>query len=93
MRVVILMFLLLIVICLAGCGHGRVQTVPVPVAQPCANHRPDPIKPLRDMITPQEWQGLTVKQKAAQVAAQGLRRANYGDALNASTIACPEIVG
>lgn len=84
--------LALILLALSGChDRPKLEYAPIPVAQPCAKARPEPVQPLRDTIPPQEWQGLTVKQKAAQVASQGLKRANYGDALNAATAACPEI--
>lgn len=88
MRIVVFMFLALI--CLAGCCD-RVETVPIPVAQPCAKKRPDPVRPLRETVP--DWDSLTIRQKSAEVAMQGLKRANYGDALNASTIGCPEIGG
>lgn len=83
----------LVVLCLllAGCHSARPDPdkPPIIVTQPCASKRPDPVKPLRDQIA--DWGALTPRQKAAQVSAQALRHANYGDALSAATSACPEV--
>lgn len=76
---------------LAGCGQNRIETVPVPVSQPCALKRPEPVMPLNKRFPETTWDFFTVQQKAAHVSAQALLRLNYGEALNAATLACPEI--
>lgn len=75
---------------LAGCGRDRIETVPVPVPQPCATVRPAPVEPLNKRFPAVTWDLFTPQQKAAHVGAQALLLRNYGDALNAATIACPE---
>lgn len=79
---------------LAACGHNptvvrdRPTPVSVPVIQKCAGERPAAVAPMRDRIAAAAWDALSLKQKAQNAAAQGLRRMNYGDELAAATSAC-----
>jgi hypothetical protein len=67
----------------------RVQAVSVPVTVPCVSGpRPGAVAPLSAGHNATAWQALTVKQKAALVAAQGLRHQSRAQALDAATGAC-----
>ena len=82
---------------LTGCGSGNGAVAPlpaparatVPVAVGCVSgDRPDAVAPLSATHGHQEWTALSAQQKAALVAAQGLRHQNRSDALDAATGAC-----
>jgi hypothetical protein len=78
---------------LSGCGstvvQERIVTRSVPVTVPCVSGpRPDPVLPLSATISAAEWAKLTPRQKAAHVAAQGLRHQSHGEAIEAATGAC-----
>ena len=80
---------------LGGCAatapvvRETIKTVSVPVAVGCVvGSRPDAVPPLNIAIPTAEWRGLSPKQKAEAVAAQGLRHQNRADAIDAATGAC-----
>lgn len=87
-------FVLLAVLLLGGCTRATVvqdrpTAVSVPVTVPCVSGpRPDAVTPLSVAHSAREWAALTVKQKAALVAAQGLRHQSRADGLDAATGAC-----
>lgn len=87
----------LLVAFLSACGdpNERPRTVSddttaLPVLTPCADKRPEPVKALNETMTRAQFDALTVKQQAAAVAAQTLKRRSYGEALDAATKGCPE---
>lgn len=88
MRIVLLAALL------SGCAtrtivQDRPERASVPVTVPCVSGtRPDAVAPLSAQFSRQEWAKLNPKQKAALVAAQGLRHQSRADALDAATGAC-----
>jgi hypothetical protein len=89
-------FLLILIapIALAACGHDSApppETIGHLVATPCAKPRPEPVQPLSEQFSKEEWLAFSPKQKSALVAAQGLKRQTYGDELDVATKACPEI--
>jgi hypothetical protein len=71
--------------------RDRVQTVSIPVAQPCATTRPAHPGTLESR-TP-DWADLDVRQKAAWVGRHGLDLRTYGEQLDAATAGCPEAGG
>ena len=80
---------------LAGCNHAAKpvespgSVVSVPVAVGClSGARPDAITPLSAQYGHEAWNALTVAQKAALVASQGLKHQNRADALDAATGGC-----
>lgn len=85
---------LVMLVAVAGCTRtvveDRPQRVAVPVPQPCAGERPDPVTPLKAEVPDAEWHGLDPRQKAARVGRKGLELRAYGEQLNAATAACPE---
>ncbi len=77
---------------LAGCGskviyRERVQTVNVPVRQPCAGARPAKVASLKAR-TP-DWAAMDVRQKAAATGGWALEQLTYGQNLDAATAGCP----
>lgn len=86
-----IMFILAFV--LAACGprviyKDRVETVSVPVLQPCVSGpRPDPVKTLREKYP--DWYEKSPKQQAELLAMQIIEHANHSVTLNAATSACP----
>lgn len=89
--------IVIIAFTVAGCAkdsvivRDRPVEVLVPVSQPCALPRPEPIAPIKERIDAREWQSRDVRQKAAEVARQALLRQQYGEQLDAATGACAEI--
>lgn len=86
---------LFVAVGLAGCGAEDRRplespgTVSVPVAVGCVSGpRPSDVTPLQAEFPGQEWAKLTAKQKAALVAAQGLRHQSRAEGLEAATGAC-----
>ena len=69
-----------------------IKTVPVevkvPVATSCVVNRPTPPTALRNVVTPEEWRGLTTDQRENLLAAQGMNRKAYQDRLEVSTAGC-----
>ena len=88
------MRILLLALLLCGCAsrvvvQDRPTVATVAVTVPCVSGaRPDAVAPLSAQYGPQEWAGMTPKQKAALAAAQGLRHKNRAEALDAATGAC-----
>ena len=77
---------------LGACGskiiyRDRIQTVNVPVAQPCAGVRPAKVASLK-VRTP-DWQNMDVRQKAAATGQWSLDQLTYGQKLDAATAGCP----
>jgi hypothetical protein len=79
----------------AGCGdrraivETRIEPASVPVAVGCVSgDRPADVAPLQSRFSAAEWTEKTPAQKAAEVAAQGLRHQSYGQAQAAATGAC-----
>lgn len=68
----------------------RIVEVPVPVATGCISDagRPEAVKPLRDTITPEEWQARAPGAKAETIRAQAGTRMNRTDKLEAATSEC-----
>lgn len=88
--------LILIVLLLSGCAgkpgvviRDRPVDVLVPVVQPCAGQRPDPVMSLRDTILRPEWDQRDVRQKTATIGKQALDRLTYTEKLEAATAGCP----
>jgi hypothetical protein len=83
--------ILILALALAGCGapiqRTHVETVKVPVAQPCAGQRPAKVSSLKAR-TP-DWDKMDVRQKAAAVGAWGLDQQTYAEHLDAATAGCP----
>lgn len=79
----------------AGCGdrrpivETRIEPASIPVAIGCVSgDRPAGVTPLQTRFSAAEWAEKTPAQKAAEVAAQGLRHQSYGQATAAATGAC-----
>lgn len=85
-------FTLFALMILTACGTGtviqdRVQTVSVPVTVPCVSgERPAPVESLESKHP--DLYEKSLKQKAELAAAQAGRHKNYGQELNAATLAC-----
>lgn len=80
---------------LGGCaGRGAIEpakpvTTSVPVAVGCVDgDRPVAIAPLNTQFNVDAWAALTPRQKAALVAAQGLRHQSRADRIDAATGGC-----
>lgn len=70
--------------------RDRMVEVKVPVAQPCVNgKRPEPVIPLKQTFSDEQWRALDTRQKAAVVGKQGLAHKTAGEDLNAATAGCP----
>jgi len=85
---------LALLLLVTGCNgkvvvQDRPVTVRVPVAQPCAGPRPEPVVPLKTQFTPVQLKELTLSQKAALVSKNALERKGYGEQLEAATASCP----
>ena len=81
-----------------GCAHDapirapevRIETAPVAVAVGCVVDRPDPVVPLNQRMTRDEWVARAPGAKAEAIKAQAGRRLNYEDAERAATGRCPD---
>jgi hypothetical protein len=80
---------------LVGCAdRGAIEpakpvTISVPVAVGCVDgDRPPAIAPLNTQFNVDAWAALTPRQKAALVAAQGLRHQGRAERLDAATGGC-----
>lgn len=72
-----------------GVQKETIATASVPVAVGCVSgDRPADVAPLNSVYDAVRWTAFTVRQKAAAVAAQGLKHQNRATALQSATGAC-----
>jgi hypothetical protein len=82
---------------LSGCGQERPVTVSVkptlvevPVSAPCVQGtRPDPVAPVRNTYSREQWNALTTDQREKILGSNGMSRKAYGDKLYVATAGCP----
>lgn len=83
-----------LLIALAACAGDtpepkvEYRTVYVPVSAGCVVDRPEPVRPLNEQMTPEQWATLPPGAKAEAIKAQAGDRMNYSDSLEASTSGC-----
>jgi len=86
--------LLPLILLLSACTHTVTKDTPipvnVPVTVPCVKDKPVEIKPLRDQMTKQQWDALTLDQREKLLLGQGLDRKAFGDKAMVVIAGCPE---
>lgn len=91
MRLLVLPALLLIAAC-AGQPKTVIKEVPVevrvPVRMPCMREEPEPVVPLRDNLTREEWDALTTDQRMNLVASQAIHWMLYGLESDVASAGC-----
>lgn len=70
--------------------RDHIERINVPVRVGCITSDVPKTPPLNTRYTQEQWDRLTVSQKAAAVSAQGIRRMNETDAHRAATAGCPK---
>lgn len=86
-----------VVFLLSGCAHVSeapptvvYKEAKVAVSAGCVVDRPEPVKPMNQQVSKEQWDALAPGAKAQAVKAQIGERLNYEDNLRASTSGCPD---
>lgn len=89
MRKTLLFAPLILSACTTPVIKDRVETVKVPVTVPCVKDtRPEEVKPLKQTMSKQQWDALTLDQREKLLLGNGMARKTYGDQLYVATSGC-----
>lgn len=95
---IIVMAIAFAVAMLAGCSSTGTpeptivyQEVPVRIPAPCVVDKPEPVVPMNQRVSAEEWTARAPGAKARTVQAQAGDRLNYEGRLEVATSACPEV--
>ncbi len=86
----LLFSVLLLGACTRTVYQDRPVEVKVPVTVPCVKDKPVEVKPLRDQMTRQQWDALSLDQREKLLLGQGMDRKAFGDKAMVVVAGCPE---